>query len=233
MASQEESGSDRKRKFSLYTPVRNRDIAHIYETQVTHSWMLDYTTTIDERKKMLAVLETNFRLEYPEYDPELISKEIEEDNARYLEKRIQKYQRFIDTSYSEGLYSKIEKIIDMSSTVPDHTFYLGSNQTQRLYCCKYGFLDFLYPIDCFPQPVEKDIVVLYNGSPTAIHIVIKNSPIITLYNLKHSLQDTPNEYLYGVVLTGPESMMSERETRVIFQIKNVSRIEARMPFSPE
>ena len=214
-------------------PISQREMDQIYKTEVEENWMLSYAKTEEERKMILQTLEENFRLEYPDYNPELIPQEIEEENKRIFEKRIQKYQHFIDTNYHEGLYAKIATIIDSYGSVSDNTYYYSTDRNQRFYCCKHGFLDYLYDHKHFPLPYPGDIVILRNGSSTPICVVIKKSPIVTLYNLKNSLEETPNEFLYGVVLTGPENIMSPHiETRVIFQIKNIASIEGQMPCTP-
>jgi hypothetical protein len=89
------------------------------------------------------------------------------------------------------------------------------------------------PKDIFYRPVDGEMITIRDGGLQPIVIVIRNTPILQLYNLEHSIENTSQEYIYGWVLDAPEGVPYPMDARIIVQIKHICSLEGMISLQKE
>lgn len=213
-------------------------------------WMYAYSQTEEQKQFLRESIISNFRMDHPEFgtrtqaDDEAMKARYEalmvEENAKRLAEKariavaekdahITRLRETVARGYHPAFYEKLFHFIERSKTgnYGDYT-KIGEN---TLYCNPNSFTDYLHESHELPRLTEGDVVSISDGALQPILVVLRHTPILSLYNMDRNLENTKDEYFYATVLEAPEGVPYPRGSRIILQTKNIRRIEGKVRIS--
>ncbi len=210
-------------------------------------WMYSHCKSEEERKFLKDSIISNFKMEHPEFgtrteaDDEAMkvryeALKAEEDarrlteNARVLlaqrEAHMTHLREIVSKGYHPEFYGKFSQFIEKSNTYEYKQF--ARMQKYILYCNPNSFIDFLYEAHELPKLTAGDVISINDGSNRPIYIVLRYTPILQLFNMERNLENTKEEYIYGMVIDAPEGVPFPINSRIIVQTKNIRRMEGKI-----
>ena len=206
-------------------------------------WIYSQCPSEEERKSLTDSITSNFKMAHPEFETrteaddiamearykaymaaeEIRSKEsVAKELVARRETRLAHLRDIVARGYHPQFYEKFCRFMDKCkagigyrecSKIGDNTLYFNPESFVEV------------PKERFYRPVEGDVVSILDGGLQPIFVLIRNTPIIELYNLENSVENTYNEYIYGTVLDAPEGVPYPKDSRIILQIKIVCTVE--------
>lgn len=225
-----------------YTQVELRNtLNRLLET----CWMYSHCRSEEERKFLTDSITANFKMDHPEFETrtEVDDFVMQSDHQEYMaEEEIRRQKNvtketglahlraIVSRGYHVNFYEKFSKFMDKCKAGIGYREFtkIGEN---TLYFNPQSFVEI--PKDLLYRPVNGDIITIRDGGIQPIFVVIRNTPILQLYNLEHSTENTNHEYIYGIVLNAPEGVPYPKDSRIILQIKHVCSIEDKISIQAE
>lgn len=226
------------------------ELQRILDRLLETCWMYAYSQTEEQKQFLRESITFNFRMDHPEFgtrtqaDDEAMKARYEalmaeEDTKRQAEKAIiavtereshmARLREKVAHGYHPAFYEKLSHFIERSKTGKYGDFTkIGEN---TLYCNPNSFTDYLYESHELPRLTQGDIISISDGGLQPILVVLRYTPILSLYNMDRHLENTKDEYIYGTVLEAPEGVPYPHGSRIILQTKNIRRIEGKVRLS--
>lgn len=231
-----------------YTQVELREVL---DCLLKTCWMCSNCKSEEERKSLSDSITWNFKKDHPEFEVRTEADDIamEARHKAYMEARHKAYmaeeevrrkeavakelvsQReiliarlrdIVAKGYHPEFYSKFCRFADKCKAGIEYRDYTKI-MNNTLYFNPQSFLEI--PKEYFYRPIERDVITVRDGGLEPIVVLITYTPIIELYNLENSVENTNNEYIYGTVLNAPEGVPYPKDSRIILQIKNICSFE--------
>ena len=223
-----------------YTQVELREVL---DCLLNTCWMYSHCKSEEERKSLTNSITSNFKMHHPEfevrtdaddiamksrYEAYMAAEEVlhQERVAKELtaqrETRLAHLRGVVARGYHPDFYEKLCRFVNKCKTGIGYREHskIGDN---TLYFNPESFVE--VPKDSFYRPMNGDIVSILDGGKQPISVLIRYTPIIELYNLENSFENTYNEYIYGMVLDAPEDVPYQKDSRIILQIKVICDVQ--------
>lgn len=210
-------------------------------------WMYSHCQSEEQRKYLTDSIIFNFKMDHPEFgirteaDDEAMKVRYEglkaEENAQRLaekariavaerEAHMTRLREIVSQGYHPLFYEKLIRYIDRCKTASYGEY--TKIQENILYCNPNSFLDFLPEPDFIPKLTSGDVITICDGGLKPIYVLLRYTPILSLYNMERNLENTKDEYIYGIVIDAPEGVPFPKNTRMIVQTKNIRKIEGKI-----
>lgn len=231
-----------------FTQVELRDILkHLLET----CWMYSHCRSKEERKFLTDSITANFKMDHPEFETRKEADDIamqaryqaymQEEEIRRKERairdmeaqkatRVAHLQGVVSRGYHPEFYPKFCRFVDKCNAgIPynEHAKLVD----KILYFNPHSFVE--VPKDVFYRPMNGEVITVRDGGLQPILVVIRDTPILQLYNLEHSIENTNQEYIYGMVLDAPDGVPYPKNARIILQIKHICSLEGKISLQKE
>jgi hypothetical protein len=214
-------------------------------------WMYSHSKSEYERKYLTDSITSNFKMDHPEFETRTEADDIAmksrheaymaEEEVRRQERAVrdmeaQKASRLahlravVARGYHPEFYEKFCRFVDKCkagigyrecSKIGDNSLYLNPQSFVEV------------PKERFYRPIEGDVISILDGGLQPILVSIRHTPILELFNLENSIENTYNEYIYGMVLDAPEGVPYPKDSRIILQIKFVCGVEKHIQFQKQ
>lgn len=229
------------------------ELRELLKRKIETYWMLSYCKTEEEKNEIIQSIIFNFRNQYPEFETRTEEDDLRaqaENEAHFAAQRevlratelkkmeeieIQKRKdREFRILYLKEIVSRSYQDPDFYRKLCDYIKRCVSEEmiqptdSNIPHCNPMGFLYYLYERDEIPSVKSSDVVDIHDGGLQELKIGIKDAPVLELFNLENNLENSANAYFYGVILQTPPGSIYQVGSRIILQIKNISRISGMM-----